>query len=254
MKERNSQTLLRFLLQLKKEAEQSHRTLLSISQETTDNENLPEPFRLFLVGDVFDLWIGSHSFFVKRFQALVDVMAALVEAGVEVHYFEGNHDLYLADFWSRLGVVVHENEQTFEVYGLQVRVEHGDRINPDDKGYLFLRWFLRTSVLKWLARSLPAFLISFIGERASAASRQYTSTTKEVPQEKMREMIRAYAQKMSEAKGASFQLLISGHVHVQDDFILQNGATTLRSINLGSWFDEPKVLVVQKESIEFQKL
>jgi UDP-2,3-diacylglucosamine hydrolase len=60
---------------------------------------------LFLVGDIFDFWIGGHEYFVRKFSPIADHLRRIVSSGVEVHYFEGNHDLYLQAFWQdRLGI------------------------------------------------------------------------------------------------------------------------------------------------------
>jgi UDP-2,3-diacylglucosamine hydrolase len=42
---------------------------------------------LFLVGDIFDLWVGPHQYFVDRFEPIVQRLRQLVNSGVEVHYF-----------------------------------------------------------------------------------------------------------------------------------------------------------------------
>lgn len=60
---------------------------------------------LFLLGDIFDLWIGDHAYFREAYAPIIDEIQRLVSEKVDVHYFEGNHDLYLKSFWDgRLGV------------------------------------------------------------------------------------------------------------------------------------------------------
>lgn len=266
MQERNSQTLLRFLLSVHEE-----QLALNRKQSTiTSNSNLlsvAPPFQftyMFLVGDIFDLWIGKHKYFVHKFQPLVDALRECEAAGVVVHYFEGNHDLYLKQFWKELGIFTHEDALVIEIDNVKVRIEHGDLMNPEDSGYLFLRWFLRTPVMKILARILPGFIVTWIGKRASHASRDYTSTQKALPEDQIRQIIRTHA--IKEARKEQFDLLISGHVHVRDDYSFpvmrisdvesEGGASegTVRSINLGSWFDEPKVFVLEDGVGRFESL
>lgn len=261
MQERNSQTLLRFLHSVRDEQivvnglrDQSLRAVKGASDRQY----------VFLVGDIFDLWIGKHQYFVNRFREIVDAVRDLVKVGVEVHYFEGNHDLYLKNFWDDLGVVTHEDALTFELQGLKIRVEHGDLMNPDDRGYLFLRKFLRTPMMKLLARFLPTVIVSWIGEKASHASRDYTSTQKFLPEDQIRQIIRTHAIKT--ARLEPFDILVSGHVHVRDDYEFpmmrisdieaDEGASeaNIRSVNLGSWFDEPKVFVIESGKGRFELL
>lgn len=232
MEERNSQKLLRFFY-----------SVLSDPQK--------KPTHLFLVGDIFDLWIGKHEYFVKRFRPIVDAIHEMVKAGVEVHYFEGNHDLYLKDFWeNELGVKVHADESYFQLGDTLVRVEHGDMINPEDKGYLFLRAFLRSGPLKLIARNLSAKLINSIGEKASRASRQYTSTSKELPATEIRTLIRSYAERAYDEK--PFDLIVTGHVHVDDDHLMLIQDKPVRSVNLGSWYDSAHVLMLETPPLNYR--
>jgi UDP-2,3-diacylglucosamine hydrolase len=90
MQERNSQTLLRFLHSVRDEQLAINGTK---DQGLRAIKGASDRHYVFLVGDIFDLWIGKHDYFVSRFKPIVDAIAELVRAGVEVHYFEGNHDL-----------------------------------------------------------------------------------------------------------------------------------------------------------------
>ena len=193
---------------------------------------------LVLLGDIFDLWVADHDYFIKKYGDIIDEIRRLVQEGVEVSYYEGNHDLHLRYFWEdRLGIRVHGGPAYIELGGRTVRLEHGDQMDPDDKGYLFLRWFLRTPPVRFLVRHLPGSLIARIGDRASAASRDYTSNTKTIDREAAIGKIRAHARQACAEK--PFDLIISGHVHIRDDCQLEAGGTSFRSVNLGSWLDAP---------------
>lgn len=214
---------------------------------------IPErPTHLFLVGDIFDLWVGAHSFFVRQFEDIVSAIEDLVKAGVSVHFFEGNHDLHLSSFWwKRLGVHVHTDSSYFDIAGSMIRVEHGDLINLNDRGYLFLRRVLRNPVIRFLILNLPSVLVSAIGTRASRASRQYTSG-KGVSSDEIRNMIRAHAERVFAEK--PFDLLFTGHVHLVDDQTMRVSGRIVRSVNLGSWFDQPRAFVLTGQRAEFIEL
>jgi UDP-2,3-diacylglucosamine hydrolase len=200
---------------------------------------------LFLVGDIFDLWIGAHSFFHEQFASVVQAIEQLAIDGLEIHYFEGNHDLHLLDFWLEKGVDVHTDAADFKINGLKVHVEHGDLINPEDTGYLFLRRFLRTGPLRFLALNLPSFAVRAIGERASRVSRQHTSTAKELPVQTIRNLTRQHAERIHLEN--KFDLIITGHVHVVDDFELAGLEKPARSVNLGSWFDGARAFQLNED-------
>ncbi len=202
---------------------------------------------LFLVGDIFDLWVAGHFYFIEKFKPLIEELRRLHALGVEIHYFEGNHDLYLEHFFARVcGFRVHRQFAYFNLGEMRVRVEHGDEMDPADRGYRFLRWLLRTPLLEWLAPRLPDKFVVWLGQRMSEASRQYTSALKTISLERARDVIRAHALGVWN-QFKPFDLLVAGHVHVVEDseFIPVGQSRAVRVINLGSWFDGARALKIE---------
>ena len=198
---------------------------------------------LFLVGDIFDLWISDRRYFVESYSAIVEKLRRLKVQGTRIHYFEGNHDLDLRPFWQhRLGFDVHSEAAFFMLNGVSYRVEHGDQMDPDDRGYLFLRWLLRTPVIVFLARWLPDRLVSWIGQRSSAASRDYTTQIKVASDRDVVAKIHTHVSKVFAQN--PFAVLVSGHVHVPDDSQLSVAGQTVRSVNMGTWLKKPLVFDV----------
>lgn len=205
------------------------------------------PKRLVLLGDIFDLWVAKHSYFLNKHKSLLNKLSDLKAKGCEIHYFEGNHDLYLKDYFGKkLGFQIHPNSFTDTWAGIKVRMEHGDLANPNDTGYLFLRKFLRNPLVRFVLSNIPSSWVKKIGEKASEASRKYTDTFDD--DSKM--LIRAYVEKLSIKN--QFQVMITGHTHQKDDhfFFLPNEEKR-RSINLGSWFGEAYQALVLDEKAEF---
>ena len=201
----------------------------------------------FMVGDIFDLWIGRHSYFIKKYKGIIDELCRLKASGVDIHYFEGNHDLYLRDYWEReLGFQVHPGPEEFTFEGFKVCVEHGDQVDPEDYGYRFLRWFLRTPFMVVVARYLPEKVVVKIGESASSHSRTYTSEVKTVSDEEAKSKLRTFAEQ--KYKKSSYDFLITGHLHINDDFVMSGGG---RSINLGTWLHRPQYLQLEGQEAQW---
>ncbi len=208
---------------------------------------------LFLVGDIFDFWISDHKYFIEKFEPIVTEIQRLVKDGIAVHYFEGNHDLYLKNYWTnRLGVKVYTEHEVFKLNGFKVRVEHGDLIDLTDKGYLFLKKVLHTPVMQFIAESSPEGFIAKIGERASQASRYYTSNIKTQKVESTIDKIRLHAHK--KIKETEFDYIISGHLHVRDEYSFVWGGKKVHSINLGSWMHEPCAYKITEKTAGFMKI
>jgi len=193
---------------------------------------------LFLLGDIFDLWVADHRCFVDRYKKIIDEIRRLKDEGVSISYFEGNHDLHLRYYWAdQLGLTVYVAPAYVPLGARTVRLEHGDQMDPDDKGYLFLRWFLRAAPIRLLIHNLPGSLIARIGDRASTKSRRYTSSAKPIESADAIAKIRSHARQAYARK--PFDLIISGHVHVRDDCRIDSDSGAFHSVNLGSWLDTP---------------
>ena len=208
---------------------------------------------LILLGDVFDMWLADHEYFIRKFDDVVAAIVAARDRGIEIHYFEGNHDLHLQRFWGdRLGVNVHRGPLHIDIAGRALRLEHGDQMDPDDRGYRFLRWLLRTPPVRFLIHNLPGNFVARLGERASATSRTYTSETKTISTDTAIEKIRRHAARAHAEQ--PFDLLVSGHVHVRDDYLGHSAAGRFRSINLGSWLDAPAYLLLDEQDVQLIEL
>jgi len=209
---------------------------------------------LVLLGAIFDLWVSNSPVFIRKFQPIVDAVVSLQRMGVEILYFEGNHDIHVKHFWQdQLNIPTYDDVHLQTIGKYRIRMEHGDFINPDEINYLRLRAFLRSTVMEKLAPYLAGHMLEGFGNFASRMSRKRSSAQRERNFENLRKMIRSYAEKA--AAESEFDLIITGHMHVQDDYEFKSvSGHPVRSINLGSWFDAPKALSVTDSEIVFVDL
>jgi UDP-2,3-diacylglucosamine hydrolase len=147
----------------------------------------------------------------------------------------------------QLDIPVYENEGFFQINNLKVRCEHGDYINPDDQVYLAYRENVRRPWMEWLAHNLPSHFWKAIGELYSRKNRSKTSRYAIDNSERVRAMIQAYAMKVYNAE--PFDLIITGHMHVFDDYTFSVNTRKVRSINLGTWLSEPIVLLIDNDGV-----
>jgi UDP-2,3-diacylglucosamine hydrolase len=117
---------------------------------------------------------------------------------------------------------------------------------------LFLRWFLRTPIEKWIARNLPGYWAARIGERASAHSRRYTSEIKTISSEKALNKLHKYA--VISLSEQVFDLLVTGHIHIADDYEFLLDGKSCRSVNLGTWLNEPTVFFLSEAKEELMTM
>ena len=53
---------------------------------------------LFLLGDLFDFWFEYKTVVPKGFVRVLGKLAELADAGIPIHFFVGNHDLWMLDY------------------------------------------------------------------------------------------------------------------------------------------------------------
>ncbi len=210
------------------------------------------PGDIYLLGDIFDIWVSNHSLFIKKYAPLIDELKKVKLQGFKVVYFEGNHDLHLKKFWKQeLGFEVYYDVGFFSIEGQIFRLEHGDLINQKDLDYLKLRRFLRTPTMIALGHWLPGRFWNMVGEKWSSTSRKATLAYQQQRNAEVVNMIREHAK--SEVLKRPFDCIVSGHMHVVDDFDFEANGKKIRSFNLGTWLDGAKILKYENQNFTWLK-
>src|SRR3954470_948058 len=91
---------------------------------------------IFIVGDMFDFWFEYKHVTPKGYVRLLGKLAELTDNGIPVHFFVGNHDMWMRDYFqTELNVPVYFEPKTFEWNDKKFFVAHGDGLGPQDHGY-----------------------------------------------------------------------------------------------------------------------
>ncbi len=232
LNERNGNVLLRFLISLR------------------DQKN--PATHLFLLGDIFDFWVGDHEYYFSKFLPIIEVLLDLKNHGIKVIYVEGNHDVHVKDFWSRHGIEAFVEDRYFDLGPWKIRVSHGDLINPQDTKYVKYRNFIRHEIMEKVAQWLPAKQLNVLGDWASQLSRKKSSVRRRDSELELKNLIHEYAKKSYEEKPYNF--FISGHMHFRDEWSFRVGEHQPVSINLGSWFEKPTALCLDSSGYSWLEL
>ena len=63
-------------------------------------------------------------------------IAEFTDAGIPVHFFTGNHDMWAFDYLPKeLGVILHYEPFITSINGKKLFIGHGDGLGPGDYGY-----------------------------------------------------------------------------------------------------------------------
>ncbi len=194
------------------------------------SENREDIGTLYLLGDVFEFWIGFRYTVFAPYVPLLEALRQLRAAGGKIVFVEGNHDFHLGPYIEEvLGCRVLPDGGIVEIGGKKVYIGHGDLINPQDRGYRILRRFLRSAPVRVVARILPPDWSWAIARCASALS-QKTHEAKSVrwaPEDLLENHAR---QRFAEGCEA----VVTGHFHAP----LLRRIENKTMISLGDWIDQ----------------
>jgi UDP-2,3-diacylglucosamine hydrolase len=191
----------------------------------------PSCQELFLVGDIFDFWFEYKHAIPKGFVRLQAKIASFTDDGIPVHFFTGNHDMWIFDYIPKeLGVELHRKPIQRNLFGKKVFIGHGDGLGPGDLKYKFLKKFFDSKICQWaFARFHPNFGIG-LANWSSKSSRKSTGTKDEVfLGEKDEWLVQFCKEKIQEEH---FDLFIFGHRHLPLNIPINENSVYH---NLGDW-------------------
>lgn len=193
---------------------------------------------LFLAGDIFDFWFEYRQVVPKGFARTLGRLAAFCDQGIPVHFFVGNHDLWIGDYFAtEIGMTVHTTPEVFELYGKRIFVAHGDGLGKSgDWKYTVLR---RIFHCRWLRRVAAAGLhpntMMRFGRWWSSHNRHgRTEGVAHVfrgEEEPIVRFARVYA-----ADHPETDYLVCGHIHTP---IIHRLGSRCEVVILGEWIERP---------------
>lgn len=186
---------------------------------------------IFIVGDIFDFWFEYKTVVPKGFVRLLGCLADISDAGIPLHIFTGNHDLWMRDYFTdELGAKVYFEPKQFEFAGKQFFIGHGDGLGPGDQGYKFIKKIFTNPLCQWLFGCLHPNWGIQLANYFSSKSRAKTGTSDEQFLGEDNEWLIVYTKQ--KAKEINVDFFIFGHRHYAIDFQIND---TTRYINLGDW-------------------
>lgn len=110
---------------------------------------------IFLLGDLFDFWFEYKKAVPKGFVRVLGKLAELSDCGIKIHFFVGNHDLWMEDYFkTELNIPTYYKPTEFVFNNKTFLIGHGDGLGPGDKGYKRMKKVFTNSFSKWLYRWL----------------------------------------------------------------------------------------------------
>ena len=203
---------------------------------------------IYLIGDVFDFWFEYKQAIPKGFARIQGKIAEITDSGIPVHWFTGNHDMWIFDYLPKeLGVTMHGKPITREYAGKRFFIGHGDGLGPGDKGYKFIKKVFASKLCQWLFARIHPNLGIRIGKYWSGKSRISKHGKEEEYLGDDKEWLVIYAKQVLEKE--HFDYFIFGHRHLPLEVQLTDKSTY---INLGEWVNYTSYAVFNGEGLEMK--
>jgi UDP-2,3-diacylglucosamine hydrolase len=176
---------------------------------------------LYLMGDVFDYWFEYKYAVPKGYVRLLGKLAEMADNGVEIHYFTGNHDMWVFDYLPHeIGLKLHREPIQVNYNGKDFFLGHGDGLGPGDHGYKFIKKVFASKVAQWMfARLHPNFGIRLM-KYFSKTSRIATGDSDETFLGEDKEWLIIYCKE--ELQKNHYDYFIFGHRHLPLDIKLSD--------------------------------
>lgn len=164
------------------------------------------PDAVYLVGDLFNAWLGDDVELQQPFAR--QVAAAIAALPCPVFFQHGNRDFLLShEFARQAGLILLPDRHILSLGGQRILLEHGDLLCIHDRGYLRLRRVMRNKPLQRLYYRLPLAIKLFIARHLQSKSKA-RSARKNI---RMTDADRGEVARVLACYGAD--ILIHGHTH-----------------------------------------
>jgi UDP-2,3-diacylglucosamine hydrolase len=181
--------------------------------------------RIILLGDVFEFWMEYKDYIPKQSFKFLSTLRNLTDQGIEIHYFAGNHDFQLGEFFTKhLGVICHQDGAILESGAKRIFFIHGDGLDPEDWKYRLAKKIIRSPINQFLFKLLhPDWgmnLARLVG-RTSRDATGYDHTSYEGYQKEAKAILGR----------EKVDAVVHGHLHQHELFEYENG----QHVITGQW-------------------
>lgn len=194
---------------------------------------------LVILGDLFEFFFGfrnflseGNSFAFSGYLPVLERLQFLCHHGIQIQYFEGNHDFFLHALFSEkfnMDVEVHPDGAEKRLDGKRAFIAHGDLSNPKQWKYRAFRRILKNPWTYGLIHLAGPRLTRRIAQKLSSMSYQkyHTGNDLNAPP-----AFKAFAHKKF-LQG--FEIVILGHSHFPEEVEEWIDGRRCVYFNVGDW-------------------
>lgn len=173
---------------------------------------------VYLLGDIWDFWYEYKYVIPKEGMRVISELIQLIDAGVEVYFFEGNHDMWAYSFFEQIGVRKLPQPSVLKLGDKVFCAGHGDALGGAHLSYRLMRRVFHSRTARALFSSLHPTLAFGMGRGWSESNRKshksYRFRGKEEP---------LYKFAVKKAAQEHIDCFVFGHFHDKVDLVLPGG-------------------------------
>ena len=204
---------------------------------------------IYLVGDIFDFWFEYKYTIPKGCIRFLGKIGELVDNGVIVHFFTGNHDMWMFNYLKdEFNITIHREPMLKEINGKTFLIGHGDGLGPGDKKYKFVKRFFSNKICQWLFARLHSNFSFSITHYWSKKSREKEMLGELSFLGEDKEWLIIYAKE--KLKENNIDYFIFGHRHLPIEFKLNSSSVY---INLGDWIHHNTYAILEDEEVKLEQ-
>lgn len=217
------------------------RWLTSIQDKASD---------IYLLGDIFDFWYEYKYVIPKGFVRLLGKLAELSDKGVKLHFFIGNHDIWVRDYFEKeLGMNVYLYDTVQEINGKRFYLAHGHRTGYRPWIVKLMHYVFHAGWVRRLYNCIHPTINYWFGLKWSKNNRLYKHKQEEAEylgedKEFLVQFVKEYSKTHPE-----IDYFVFGHRHVMLDLMLSK---TARVVYLGDWISHFSYAVLDNEGLRLE--
>jgi len=211
---------------------------------------------IFLMGDLFDFWFEYKTVVPKGYVRLLGKLAELTDAGIAIHFFRGNHDMWAFDYLEKeVGLKLYRDPVIRDFDGVRFFLSHGDGLGPGDKGYKFIKWVFERKINRFLFNWLHPDIGTSLGLYWSRRSR-YANEKPQAKEKEDKEFANINHSRLAIfcreqlALDSSINYFVFGHWHISNIHPLSKNSYY---VHLGDWIKHYSFGVFDGEKFALKK-
>lgn len=186
---------------------------------------------LFILGDLFDHWLGDDDADDPFNRPVLGALGALAASGVEVALLHGNRDFLLSGrVAARAGLQLLHDPTVREFFGARTLLVHGDTLCTDDVRYQRYRARVRRPAVVRTFLALPRALRCAI----AGGLRSVSETEKDAKPQEIMDVALPAVEAALRAHG--YPRLIHGHTHRPGRHLHEIDGQTCERWVLADWY------------------